>query len=151
MLIGATLGIERRFDRRQPRAEPAQHVLDDMIAPDAQAVADNLYVDVPVADVPGEPRQLVGVGCGDFDERLRPADNTHDGAIVEHETVAVAQRRCLRQVEKKFRAALAAQNDAAAMALMRVERHGIDRVGGVPMAGSSDFARVFHVESLVSF
>ncbi len=97
-----------------------------MIAADAEPVAGDLHVDVPIADVPGEPRQLVGIGRGDFNERLRPADNAHDGAIIQQKPIAVTQRRGLRQIEQKRRAALAGQNDAAAMPIMRIEHDRID-------------------------
>src|ERR1700691_5630442 len=97
-----------------------------------------------IADVPGEPCQFMGIGRSNLNERLRSADNPHDGAIVQYKAVAVAQRRRLRQVEKKFRAALAGQDHAAAMALMRVKRDRIDGAGAIPMAGGSDFARVLH-------
>ena len=50
--------IERRVDRRDNGALPAQHVLQHMIAPDAQRVADDLQLGVPIADVPGEPHQI---------------------------------------------------------------------------------------------
>ena len=115
-----------------------------MIAADAQPLADDLHVDVAIADVPGEPRQLVGIGRRDLDQRLRPADDPHDGAVVEHQTVAIAQSGRLRQVEQKLGAALAGQDDTAAMPLMRVERDRIDGAGVVPMAGGLDFARAFH-------
>ena len=49
-------GIERCLDRRQLGAEPAQHVLDHVVAAHAQPIADDLHVDVAIADVPGEPR-----------------------------------------------------------------------------------------------
>src|SRR5208282_512094 len=97
-----------------------------------------------IADMPGEPRQLVGISRRDLDKRLRAADNPHDGAVIEYETVAVAQSRCLRQVEKKLRAALRRQDDTPAMALLRVERDRIDGVGFVPMAGGFDFAGALH-------
>ena len=126
LTVCAVLRIERRFHRRKPRAEPAQHVLDHMIAADAQPIADDLHVDVAVADVPGEPRQFVAVGGRDFDQRLRPADDPHNAAVVEHETIAVTQGGRLRQVEQKGRAPLAGQDDAAAMPLMRVEQDLID-------------------------
>ncbi len=132
LTVRALLRIERRFHRRKAGAEPAQHVLDHMIAANTQPVADDLHVDVPVADVPGKPRQFVAVGGGDFDQRLRPADDANNAAVVEHETIAVAQSGRLRQVEQKRRAPLAGQNDAAAMPLMCVERNLIDRTGAVP-------------------
>ncbi len=36
--IGAALRVEGGLDRRHFRAEPARHILDDMVAPDAQAL-----------------------------------------------------------------------------------------------------------------
>ena len=144
MIVSATLRIEGRFQWRQPRAKAAQHVLDHVVTPDAQPVADDLHIDVPVTDMPGKPRQLVRIRRCDLDERLRPADNPDDTAIVEDEAIAIIQGRGLRQIEQKTRAALAAQNGAAAMALMGIERDGIDRAGGVPVAGGFDFVRTLH-------
>ena len=144
LIVGAMLRIERCFERREPRAEPAQHVLDHVVAPDTQPVADDLDVDVAIADMPGEPRQLVRIRRRNLDQRLRPADDPHDAAIIKHEAIAVMQGRGLRQIEQKPRAALAAQNDAPAMALMGIERDGIDGAGGVPVAGGFDFVRTLH-------
>ena len=149
MVIGATFRVERRLELGQPRAQSAQHVLDHMVAADAQKFADNLHVDVPVADMPGEPRQRVGVG-GDLDQRLRAPDDTDDGTVVEHEAVAVMQGSRLRQIEEKPGAAVGAEHDAPAMTLMRVERDGIDGGPIVPMAGGLDFTRAFHARTLRS-
>jgi hypothetical protein len=143
--VRALLWIERRFHRRKPRAEATQHVLDHMIAANAQPIADDLHIDMPVADMPGEPRQFAAVSSRDFDQLLRPADDAHDAAVVEHETVAIAQSRSLRQVEQKGRAPLTGQNDAAAMPLVRVEQNLIDRTGAVPVARCLDCTRAFHI------
>ena len=106
-----------------------------MIAADAQPVADDLHVDVTVADMPGEPRQLVSIGGGDLDKRFHAPGDAHDRAVLEDEAVAVAQRGRLRQVEQESRTAFAGQDDAAAMALLRIERDAIDRASVVPLAG----------------
>ena len=116
-----------------------------MIAANAEPIANDLHVDMPVADMPGEPRQFVTVSGGDLDQRLRPADNAHDGAVIEHETITVTQRGGLRQVEQEGRAALAGQNDAAAMALMRIKRNLIDGAGVIPMARGCNGMRAFHL------
>jgi hypothetical protein len=143
--VRALLRIKRRVDRSEPSAEPPQHVLDHMIAANTQPVADDLHLDMPIADVPGQPRQHMAVGGGDFDQRLRAADDPHDAAIVEHKTVAVAQSDDLGQIEQKGRAALARQNDSAALALMRVEQNLIDRAAAVPVAHRLDGMRAFHL------
>jgi hypothetical protein len=143
--VRALLRIERRVEGSQPSAEPPQHVLDHMIAANTQPVADDLHLDVPVADVPGEPRQRMAVGRGDFDQRFRAADDPNDAAIVEHKTVAVAQSDHLRQIEQKRRPAVAGQNDPSALPLMRVEQDLIDRAAAVPMARHLDGMRAFHL------
>jgi len=144
LIVGAMLRIERRFERREPCAEPAQHILDHMITTDAQPIPDDLYVDVTIADMPGEPRQLMHIRRRNLDQPLGTANNPHDSAIVEHKAIAIVQSSGLRQIEEKPRAAFAAHDDAAAVALMSVKRHGIDSARGVPMAGGFDFLRTLH-------
>jgi hypothetical protein len=143
--VSALLRIKRRIDRSQQSAEPPQHVLDHMIAANTQPVADDLHLDVPVADVPGEPRQRMAIGGGDFDQRLRAADDPHDATIVEYETVAVAQGDDLRQIEQKSRTALAGQNNPAALPLVRVKENLIDRAAAVPTARRLDGMRALHL------
>jgi len=143
--VRALLRIKRRIEGSQQSAEPPQHVLDHMIAANTQPIAHDLHLDVPVADVPGEPRQRMAVGGGDFDQRLRAGDDPHDAAIVEHKTVAVAQGDDLRQIEQKGRTALAGQNDPAALPLVRVKENLIDRAAAVPTARRLDCMRAFHL------
>ncbi len=95
MVISAALGLERRLDGGEPRTEANQHLFEHMIAADAQAIADHLHLRVPVAEVPGEASQLGRVGRRDLNQRLRPSDYPHNGAILQHEAVAVAQHRGL--------------------------------------------------------
>jgi hypothetical protein len=148
-LVGTVFRIERRLDRRHSRAEPAQHLFDHMVTADAQAIADDLHVDMAVADMPSEPCQLMCVGRRDFDQGLGPADNPHNGAVVEHEAVAIVQGRRLRQIEQKRGAALAGQDGPTAMAIVGIEHDLVDGIGAVPVAGGFDFARTLHRQSSV--
>jgi hypothetical protein len=143
--VSTVLRIERRFDRRKPRAEPAQHVFDHMVAADAQPIADDLNLDMTIANVPGEPRQFMAARGGNFDQGLGPADDAHDATVVEHEAVAVAQSGRARQVEQEDRATLAGQDNAAAMPVVRIEQNLIDCTGAVPMAGRLDGVCALHV------
>ena len=143
--VRALLRIERRFHRKKPRAEPAQHILDHVIAANAQAIANDLHLDMPIANMPREPRQFLAAGGGNFDQGLGPADDAHDAAVVEHESIAVAQSGRARQVEQKGRAALAGIDDPAAMPLVRIEQNLIDCTGTIPMAGRLDGVCALHV------
>ena len=149
MIVSAVLRIERHFDDRKPRTQAAEHVLDHVIASDAEAVAGDLHVDVAIADVPGEPRQFVGACGGDFDERFGPSDDAHDSAILQHKSVAVMQGNRLWEVEQKRRPTLAGQNDPAAMPVMGVEHDRIDGAGVIPVAGRPDFTSTLHSHSMM--
>ena len=72
----ATFRVERRLDANKSRAESAQHLFQHVVAADAQLVADDLNVGVAIADVPGEPCELMRAFRGDLDERLRFARDT---------------------------------------------------------------------------
>ena len=120
-----------------------------MIAPDAEAVAGDLHVDVAIADVPSEPRQFVGACGGDFDERFGPSDDAHNGAILQYKSVAVMQGNRLWEVEQKRCPALAGQNNPAAMPVMGVEHDRIDGAGVIPMAGRPDFTSTLHSHSMM--
>jgi hypothetical protein len=145
MGVCAPLRIERRLHRNEPGAESAQHVFDYVITANPQPITDDLHVDMPVADVPGESRQRVTVGGGDFDQRLGAADNTYDATVVEHEAIAVSQGRRVRQVEQKGRTLLTGQHNAAALPLVGIEQNLVDRAGAVPMACRPDCLRALHL------
>src|SRR5262249_43081855 len=89
VLISTMFRVERRLDRGEPRAQAAQHLFQHAVAPDAQPVAYHLHLSVAIADVPGEARELVRACGRDLEQRLRLAGYAHDGAVLEHEAVAV--------------------------------------------------------------
>jgi hypothetical protein len=124
--VGAGLGLERRLYGGKMRAEPAQHLFQHAILPDAQPLAHDLNVGVAVSDVPGEARKLLRGRGRDLDQRLWLAGNQDDGAVVEHEAVAVVQHGRVRKIEQDLCAPLAAQDHAATMALIRIEHHPVD-------------------------
>ena len=124
--VGAGLGLERRLDCGEMRAKAAQHLFQHAIPPDAQPLAHDLNIGVTVADMPGEPRKLPRIGRHDLDQRLALAGNQDDGAVVEHEAVAVVQHGRVRKVEQDLCAPLAGQDHAATMALIGIEHHPVD-------------------------
>ena len=86
--IGAALGVERRLDLDHARSQSFRHRLDHVIAPDAQALRRDLCRQMAVAEVPGEPHQMLRIGPPDLSERLRCRDHLDQPAIVEHQRVA---------------------------------------------------------------
>ena len=65
--IGTAFGIERRFDPDHARAEPLHHGLDDVIAPDAKGLGHDLRRQMAIAEMPGDPNQMMRIVTPDFD------------------------------------------------------------------------------------
>src|SRR5260370_16578296 len=55
LAVGAALGIERRPHLAHLGTQALQHVDDDMVVADQDALALNLRRQVPVTEMPGEP------------------------------------------------------------------------------------------------
>ncbi|MDB5609150.1 MAG: hypothetical protein JWP25_6050 [Bradyrhizobium sp.] len=88
--IGAAFGIERRFDLDDASAQPLHHRLDDVIAPDPQALGHDLRRQMAIAEMPGNPNKMLQVGAANFDQQLRRRDDLDQPAIVQHQRVAAA-------------------------------------------------------------
>src|SRR6476661_2884506 len=86
------LRVERRVNRRDRGAETGRHLLQHMIAPDAEPVADDLYIGVAVAEMPGKLHQRERRPDGHFSQGFGLAGNQYNPAIVEHDAVTITQR-----------------------------------------------------------
>jgi len=64
--IGAAFGVEGCLDLDDARTQTLHHRLNHMIASDAQAFCHDLRRQVTVAEVPGNPDQMVRIGSPDF-------------------------------------------------------------------------------------
>ena len=126
MPVRAGFRLERRLDRGEFSAQSRDHVFEHVIAAHSQLAADDLDPGVAVAEMPGEADEFERRLGLDLDQRLGPACNGHDRAVLEHETVAVFQRHRAVEIEQKFRAVLAGEHDAAAMPFVRIEHDAID-------------------------
>lgn len=145
--IGAAFRVERGLDGRDRGAEPFQHGLDDMVAADAQLLAEEFGREVAVAEMPGDPHEMGGVAGCDLGQRLRRRLDGDDAPVLEQQPVAVAQRDRVRKVEQEGRAALRRHRDTPAMAGVEIEDDGIDgRLG--PQAGGIDGDGADHVSPL---
>src|SRR5262249_32335217 len=136
--IGARLRLERRLDERELRAETAQHLFQDAVAPDAQALAGDLDLGVTIADVPGKPRELTRIGCRHLDQSLAFAEDANDRAVPQHQAITITQSRCMRQVEQKPGAALRREHDAPAMAFVGIEHDAINDARLAHLCGARD-------------
>jgi mannose-6-phosphate isomerase-like protein (cupin superfamily) len=138
------LRVEGRVDRYDRGTEARRHLLQHMIAPDTQPVADDLHVGVTVAEMPGKLHQRErGPDC-DLSQGLGLTGNQHDPAIVEHDAVAIAQRHGLVEIQQELDAAFALQHDAAAMPVACVEHDVVCRVNWIPEARATNSPAALH-------
>ncbi len=90
-IIGAALGVERRFDLDHACAQPLHHLLDHVIAPDTQCLSRNLRRQVTVAEMPGDANQVLRIVTAYFQKWLRRRDHLDQPAVLEHQCIATAQ------------------------------------------------------------
>src|ERR1700721_2888657 len=100
-VIGAPFGIEWRLDLDHARAQSLHHRLDDMVAPDTQAPRRDLRRQMAVAEMPGDPNQMLRVGTANFGQRLRRRDALDQPVIVGPQRVAAAQHGGIFQIEQE--------------------------------------------------
>ncbi len=124
--IGATFGIERRLDGVRVAAQPVHHVRDHVVGADADAVAEQLHRQMPVAEVPGDADQLRRAVGMDFEQRFGLGYYTDDTATFKRQAIAIAQPNGLWKVEQQFDAAFRGKHYAAAMAAVEIENHAIE-------------------------
>jgi len=125
--IGAAFRIERRFDLDQARAQPSQHRLDHMIPADAQSPLRDLGRQMPIAEVPGKPHQMLRIAPPDFQERLGRRHHLDQPAIFEHKRVAAAQGDRIFQIEQEFQPTRALHHRPPTVAIVKIEHDAIGR------------------------
>jgi hypothetical protein len=123
--VGATLRIERGLDLDHARAEAAHHGFDDMVAPDAKALAGDLGRQVPIAEVPGHAHQVMRVLAANFGQRLGGRDDFDEAAIFQNEGIATPQRHGGLKVEQEFQSARAGHDQPPPMPVVKIEDDGI--------------------------
>ncbi|MDR6661844.1 putative Rdx family selenoprotein [Tardiphaga robiniae] len=148
--IGAAFGIERRLDLDHPRAKTLHHLLDDMIAADTQPLGHDLRRQMAIAEMPGEPHQMAGIGTTDLDQRLRRCDHLDQAAVFQHQRIAAAQGDGVFEIEQEFQSARPRNRHAATMTIVEVENDGVYR-RLFPVVLAFDLSRADHGISRSAF
>lgn len=125
--IGTALRREGLGDEAdRPGAELLQHLDQHIVVADADRAGPDLGRGMPVAEMPGDPGEQVGVVCGHLGQPFRLGDDRHHPAILEQEAVALDQRRRLGEIDMEQRAGPAGHGQPAPAAVLVVE---LDAVG----------------------
>ena len=125
--IGAAFGIERRLDLDHARTKPPDHGFDDMIAPDPQPLGHDLGRQMAVAEMPGDPDQMMRVGSPDLQQRLGRRHHLDQPAVLEHQRIAAAKCYGVFQVEQEFKPARARHRHPPPVPVVEIEHDGIGR------------------------
>jgi hypothetical protein len=136
--VGAAFRIEGRGHRRHPGAEALQHILDHVVAAQAQPVRQDLDIEVPVAEMPGEAGKFRGVLRLHLGQGFGFGHDLDDAAVFQDDPVIHAQRDDVGEVEQDLAAPDRVQHGAALVAAIEVEDDGIDDGGLVIGAGGGD-------------
>ena len=147
--IGAAFGIERRLDLDHARAKTLHHRLDDVIAPDPQALGHDLRRQMAVAEMPGDPDQMVRIGPANFEQGLRRRDHLDQPVIVEHQRIAAAQRHRMFQIEQELKPARARHRHPPPVTVVEIENDGISRRLR-PAMWTADLRRADHKSPLTT-
>jgi hypothetical protein len=119
--VSATFWLKGRPHLHQDRAEALKHVLNHVIGPYSKNCLADFSGQVPIAQVPGKPHQLIGILVPDFDGELCGGADLQPSPIVQLQAVAICHGDRFRQVEKDFFAMVRRHANTAAMACVEVE------------------------------
>ena len=105
----------------------------------ADAIGQDLYRHMTIAEMPGEPRQRGNVCGARFDQRLGRGHDFHQPAVVKQQQVVGAQARRLMQIDFEGAALDAGDRDfLRAVALGVVEDNRIDQRTVAAFGGGKD-------------
>ena len=98
-----------------------------MVAPDPQRLGRDLRRQMAIAEVPGQPDQMLRITALDLDQRLGGGDDLDQPAVLEHQRIAAAQRQRMFEVEQECEPPRAGHRHPPAMSVIESEHDGIGR------------------------
>jgi hypothetical protein len=125
MVVGPALRPEGPHDLGQGAALPAHHLGEHMVILDVNRVRRDLRRRVPVADMPGDAHQAQRVLGADFEQVLRGGVDSDQPTVLQLQRIALVQHGRLVEIQEEAKAPLAGQRDAAALAVLVVQRDGV--------------------------
>jgi hypothetical protein len=139
--VSPRLRIKRFLNRIDVAAETRNHFLDHMIGADTDAITEQLYWQMPVAEMPRNADEFTLVMCVDLQQWFRLGTNAHHQAVVQHQPVAMAQPHSLRQIEQHFTPSFGHKQDSATMPAVEIDQYAIGFPGRFPGSGRQHVLR----------
>jgi hypothetical protein len=123
--VGPAFRIERRLDLDDARPQPLHHRFDHMVPANSQALGQDLGRQVPVAEMPGEPHQMMRIAGANFEQRLGRRHDLDQPAVLQHQGIATAKRGGVLEVEQECEPAGPGHRQTATVAIVEIEQDGI--------------------------
>ena len=135
--VRTALGLKGSAHVYKIGSEAAEHILDDMVGPNAKNLVLNFSGQMPIAQVPSKAHKLIGIFMSDFNEKFGSRLDLQPSSIIELQAISIRHCDRFRKIEEDLFALVGRHPDATAMARVRVERQSVDRFFLRPMPGGS--------------
>jgi len=142
--VSSAFGLEGSMHFAKISSEAMEHLLDHMVRSNAENLVLDLSWQVPIAQMPSQAHELIGIFMPDFYDKLRCGLDLEPPAIVKLQAIAVGHGDCLGKVEKDILALVRGQTDATAMARVEIERKRACGFVRWPMSGATVKGSAMH-------
>jgi hypothetical protein len=142
--VGPAFRLERRVDRNHLGAERREQFLDRRIALQAEALLQDLNRHVPVAEMPGKPRECRQIGRTRLDQRLGLRHDLDQRAVVQNQRVVGAEPHLVRKIEFDASALDAEHEALLRLPLCMRKDQRIDNVSVLPLGSRLNADGAWH-------
>src|SRR5258708_17269616 len=98
--VSATFGLESDLHPCKICSEAKDHIVDDVVRPNAKNLVSNFSRQMPISQMPCEASKLAGVFVPDFNNVLRRSLNLEPSTIFELQAISISHGNRLRKVEQ---------------------------------------------------
>src|SRR5215472_9545522 len=98
--VRTALGLKGSAHVYEIRAEAVEHILDDMVGPDAKNLALNFSGQMSISQMPCQAHALIGIIMSDFDETFGSRLDLQPSSIVELQAISIRHCDRFRKVEE---------------------------------------------------
>jgi len=125
--VGAAFRLERGLQLRKLCAEAMEHLLDHMVGPNTKSPIANFCRQVPISQMPGKARELIGLFMPYFDDSLRGGLDLQQPSVFQLQGIPIGHGNRFRKIEKDILALIRHQANAPAVARVKIERESARR------------------------
>ena len=119
--VRAALGLKGSAHVCKIRSEATEHILTDVVGPNAKNLISNFSRQMPISQMPGKTHKLVGIFMPDLDSKFRSGLNLQPSPIVKLQAISIGHCNRLREIQKDIFALIRSQANATAMACVELE------------------------------